>query len=110
MSYWWYVFGAVFVALSVMDLLQTLALQRLGAVENNPLLGKHPRPGVLIAFGTVTTALWVAAALFLTYKQAPWIEAVWMLGIGLRVKTVVQGRKLHKELRHADTSSASVPE
>jgi hypothetical protein len=100
-SWLWYVAGAAFVALSVMDVVQSLALQRLGAVENNPLLGKHPKPGVLIAFGTVTTLLWVAAALFLTYKQAPWIEAVWMLGIGLRIKTVVQGRKLHKELRAA---------
>jgi hypothetical protein len=101
MSWLWYVAGIAFIALSVMDVTQSLALQRLGAVENNPLLGKHPKPGVLIAFGAVTTALWVAAALFLTYKQAPWIEAVWMLGIGLRIKTVVQGRKLHKELSGA---------
>jgi hypothetical protein len=49
----------------------------------------------------VTTLLWVAAALFLTYKQAPWIEAVWMLGIGLRIKVIVQGRKLYRELRAA---------
>jgi hypothetical protein len=101
MSWLWYVAGIAFVALSVMDVMQSLALQRLGAVENNPLLGKHPRPGVLIAFGAVTTLLWVAAALFLTYKQAPWIEAVWMLGIGLRIKVIVQGRKLHRELRAA---------
>jgi hypothetical protein len=107
MSWLWYVAGVAFVALSVMDVMQSLALQKLGAVENNPLLGKHPKPATLIAFGTVTTLLWVAAALFLTYKQAPWIEAVWMLGIGLRIKVIVQGRKLHKELRHAVTSTAA---
>jgi hypothetical protein len=79
--------------------MQSLALQKLGAVESNPLLGKHPKPWVLITYGTVTTALWAYAALWLTYKGAPWIEAVWILGIGLRIKTVVQSRQLYKELK-----------
>jgi hypothetical protein len=98
MSYLWYVAGAVFVALSVMDLLQTLALQRLGAVENNPLLGKHPKPWVLITFAVVTTALWLGAVLWIASKGEATVAFVLVLGIGLRIKTVVQGRKLHKEL------------
>jgi hypothetical protein len=98
MNYLWYAAGVVFLALSIADVMQTLALQKMGAVEKNPLLGPHPKPGVLIAFGTVTTALWLGAALFLTYKHAPWIEAVWLLGIGLRIKTVVQSYQLHKEM------------
>jgi hypothetical protein len=99
MSIWWYVAGIAFIALSVADIMQSVTLQKLGAVENNPLLGKHPKPAVLITFGTVTTLLWVSVALFLSYKNAPWIEAVWLLGIGLRIRTVVKSRKLYREMR-----------
>jgi hypothetical protein len=107
MSYWWYVFGAVFVALSVMDLLQTLALQKLGAVENNPLLGKHPRPAVLITFAVVTTAIWLGAVLWIASKGENTVAFVLLLGIALRVKVIISGRKLYKELRHAVTSTAA---
>ena len=89
----------LFLALSVMDLLQTLQLQKLGAVENNPLLGKHPKPAVLIAFAVVTTALWLGAAVFLAMHDAPGIWAVIALGIGLRIRVVVKGYKLRKELQ-----------
>jgi hypothetical protein len=99
MHYLWYVAGVVFVVLSIMDVRLSLAVQKLGAIENNPLLGKHPKPATLITFGAVTTVLWAAAALYLTYRQAPWIEAVWLLGIGLRLKVVVQNHKLYRELK-----------
>jgi hypothetical protein len=96
---YWYVAAAVFVALSVMDLRQTLTLQKMGAVENNPLLGKHPKPAVLITFAVVTTALWLGAVLWIASKGENTVAFVLVLGIGLRIKTVVQSRKLYKELR-----------
>ncbi len=108
MNYLWYLAGAVFLALSVADLLQTINLQKLGAVENNPLLGKHPAPGKLIAFAVVSTALWLVAALFLASKGAPGIAAVFALGIGLRIRTVVKGWKLQRELRASSTSTGGV--
>ena len=89
----------VFLALSYLDLTQTLELQKLGAVENNPLLGKHPKPKTLIAFAVITTGLWLGAAIFLALKDAPGIWAVIALGIGLRAWTVSKSRKLKKELK-----------
>jgi hypothetical protein len=90
-----------------MDLLQTLALQRLGAVENNPLLGKHPRPAVLITFAVVTTALWLGAVLWIASKGENTVAFVLVLGIVLRIKVIISGRKLHKELRASSTSTAA---
>jgi hypothetical protein len=100
-SWLWYVAGIAFVALSVMDVTQSLALQRLGAVENNPLLGKHPRPAVLITFAVVTTALWLGAVLWIASKGENTVAFVLLLGIALRIKVIISGRKLHKELRAA---------
>lgn len=93
-----YLASALFVALSVMDLLQSLKLQKLGAVENNPLLGKRPKPGTLIAFAIVTTALWTGAVIWFALKGAPGVWAVLCLGIFLRAFVVVKGRKLAKKL------------
>jgi hypothetical protein len=98
MSWLWYVAGAVFVALSVWDLLQSLELQKLGAIENNPLLGKHPKPWVLITFAVVTTALWLGAVLWIASKGENTVAFVLVLGIALRIKVILSGRKLHKEL------------
>jgi hypothetical protein len=95
----YYLAAAVFVALSAADLLLTLKLQRLGAVERNPLLGKHPKPAVLIAFATVTTALWTAAGLWLAAKQAPGVAAVFVLGVFLRCYVIAKGLRVRKELR-----------
>lgn len=98
MSYLIYIAAVLFIVLSAMDLLQTLKLQKLGAVENNPLLGKHPAPAKLITFAVVSTALWLGVAMFLASKGAPGIEGVIALGIFLRVWVIVKGRKLHKDL------------
>jgi hypothetical protein len=106
-SWLWYVAGAAFVALSVMDLLQTLALQKLGAIENNPLLGKHPRPAVLITFAVITTALWLGAVLWIASKGENTVAFVLLLGIGLRIKVIISGRKLYRELRAASTSNGA---
>ena len=88
----------LFVALSVADLLLTLQVLKLGAIENNPLLGKHPKPAVLIAFAVTTTTLWLGAALWLASKGAPGVEALLSLGVFLRLYVVVKGLKLRKEL------------
>ena len=94
----YYLAAVLFVALSVADLLLSLKLQRLGAVEQNPLLGPHPKPAKLIAFAAVTTALWTGAGLWLAYKGAPGVAAVFVLGCFLRLWVVVKGWKLRKEL------------
>jgi hypothetical protein len=44
--------------------------------------------------------LWIAS------KGEATVAFVLVLGIGLRIKVIISGRKLHKELRHAVTSSA----
>lgn len=93
-----YLASALFVALSVMDLLQSLKLQKLGAVENNPLLGKHPKPAVLIAFAVVTTAAWLGALVYFASRNVPGVAAVLALGIFGRAYVIVKGRKLAKKL------------
>ena len=95
---YYYLAAALFVALSVADLLLSLKLQRLGAVENNPLLGPHPKPAVLIAFAVVTTALWTGAGLWLAYKGAPGVAAVFVLGCFLRCYVIAKGLRLRKTL------------
>jgi hypothetical protein len=99
MHYLWYVGGALFIALSIADVMQSLTLQKLGAIENNPLLGKHPKPATLIAFGTVTTALWLWAVLWIASKGENTVAFVLVLGIGLRIKTIINSRKLYRELK-----------
>ena len=91
--------AVLFIALSVADLLLTLKLQKLGAEEQNPLLGKHPKPDVLIAFATITTALWTWAALWLASKNAPGVIAVFLLGCFLRAYVISKGLKLLKVLK-----------
>ena len=91
--------SVAFVALSAADLIQSLKLQKLGAVENNPVLGKHPAPKKMILFAVVTTGLWLAAAIWLTLKGAPGVAAVFLFAIFLRIWTIVKGRKLMEHLK-----------
>ena len=90
---------ALFAALSVADVALSVKLQELGAVEDNPLLGKHPSARKLIAFGSISTALWMGGALWLAYKGAPaaWIYALLLWGIVLRIIVVSRGYKQYTE-------------
>ena len=92
------ILSAAFLALSAADLILSLRLQKLGAVENNPLLGNHPSPRKLVTFATVSTGLWLGAALWLASEGAPGVPAVLLLGCVLRAIVVARGLKLKREL------------
>lgn len=98
-NYLLFIASALFAALSVADVALSIKLQKLGAVENNPLLGKHPSARKLIVFGGATTAAWLFLAVWLALNGAPYIEALFLLGIFLRLFVVSKGYKLLKELR-----------
>lgn len=89
----------LFVALSAADLLLTLELQKLGAIERNPLLGKRPSPRKLIIFSVVTTVAWLGAAVFFVLKDVPGAPFVFALGIALRLMVVVKGYQLRRKMR-----------
>jgi hypothetical protein len=89
----------LFLALSAADILLTLKNLKRGAVEKNPLLGKHPKPSKVIAFGVATTVLWLGAAMFFVLKGVQGAWAVFGLGIFLRVWVVSKNYKLSKELK-----------
>ena len=55
---------ALFVVLSVADVLTTLKNLKAGGTEKNPLLGKRPKPITVILFAVVTSAAVVAVAYF----------------------------------------------
>lgn len=93
--------AAVFVGLSASDLSLTLKNLKLGAVENNPLLGKHPKPEIVTAFAVVTTALWVGIALWIYSKgvSVSWVAGLFAWGIALRLWVVNRNYKLYKRLK-----------
>lgn len=61
----WWVGEGVIVTAAVLDARSTVAAQRIGGVERNPLLGRHPSPGVVWSataggIGAMTTLHWLS--------------------------------------------------